>query len=214
MTVNNPLNEIFSNGSAVRILRQLAETMTPVTGRECARRSNLSHRTAIENLNGLESTGVVNRIFGGRDHLFSLNRENLFVKDVLIPVFEQERKLKRTLFKLIAEHYKDIATSILLFGSVARGEDTPESDLDICIIVPDESTKQKIEKRTVRVLLEVKQKFGVTLSNILLTEKEFRNGIDNQIELYQNIVNESKLLFGTSIKEIMHGKALTGKESK
>lgn len=207
MTVNNPLDVIFSNGSIVRILRQLTQTMVPVTGRECARRSKLSQRTAMENLNGLEIAGIVTKIFGGRDHLFSLNRENLIVKDVIIPIFEKERKLKRDLYKIIVDNYKDSATSILVFGSVARGEDNIESDLDICIIVPDESKKRTVEKRTLYTLLEVKQKFGVTVSNILLTEKEFKAGLEKNIELYQNIITESKLLFGASLKEIIHGKA-------
>jgi len=33
---------------------------------------------------------------------------------------------------------------IYLFGSVARGDDGPDSDLDFCVVVPDDTPKEKM----------------------------------------------------------------------
>ena len=37
----------------------------------------------------------------------------------------------------LVEHYHPV--KIYLFGSVARGDDGPDSDLDFCVVVPDDA---------------------------------------------------------------------------
>jgi predicted nucleotidyltransferase len=49
-------------------------------------------------------------------------------------VTEQTQKELNTIVKTIAD--TGVASRIILFGSMARGEETPESDIDLCVITP------------------------------------------------------------------------------
>ena len=51
---------------------------TGITGREVARLANINHRTALLVLENLLQIDIVHRLIGGRDHIFTLNREPLF----------------------------------------------------------------------------------------------------------------------------------------
>ena len=42
----------------------------------------------------------------------------------------------------LVEYYR--AERVYLFGSVARGEDGPDSDLDFCVVVPDDIPSEKL----------------------------------------------------------------------
>ncbi len=42
---------------------------------------------------------------------------------------------------------------IYLFGSAARGDDGPDSDLDFCVVVPDDTLKEKLRGSVVPSLL-------------------------------------------------------------
>ena len=61
---------------------------------------------------------------------------------------------------------------IILFGSVARGEDTEESDIDILIISDKKlETKDKLMRKVSDALL----KFGVYISAKVISKEEYEN---------------------------------------
>ncbi len=45
--------------------------------------------------------------------------------------------LVREFLKLLQEHFGDRLVSLLVFGSVARGNARPESDVDVCLVLRD-----------------------------------------------------------------------------
>ena len=51
----------------------------------------------------------------------------------------------------LVEFYRPIR--IYLFGSVARGEDGPDSDLDFCVVVPDDTPLEKFRPGASRAAL-------------------------------------------------------------
>ena len=61
---------------------------------------------------------------------------------------------------------------IILFGSVARGEDTEDSDIDILIISDKKrETKDKLMRKASDVLLEL----GVYISAKVISKEEYEN---------------------------------------
>ena len=65
---------------------------------------------------------------------------------------------------------------IMLFGSVARGDDTDESDIDILIVSPiADELKPKIHKIAIDIILEKNE----VISPRLMTEEHFNKTIDN-----------------------------------
>ena len=78
---------------------------------------------------------------------------------------------------------------IMLFGSVARGEDTKESDIDILIVSPNaDDLRYKINRIAVDIILEKDE----VISPHLMTEEHFNKKRNNQF--LTNVLNESVVI--------------------
>lgn len=76
---------------------------------------------------------------------------------------------KLELAKEFAKTLKDVEKTIL-YGSVARGEDTEESDVDILVLSRDKrATRKQVIKRAIDVLLDT----GTYISVKVLTPGEY-----------------------------------------
>ena len=73
---------------------------------------------------------------------------------------------------------------IMLFGSVARGDDSEDSDIDILIVSPiANEIKPKIHKLAIDIIIEKEE----VISPRVMTEEEF-----NHIEDYPFLINALK----------------------
>jgi len=115
MIINNLLQHIFSAPSNIIVLRTLNSRVVGISGRETARISKLSIRTVQNALAHLESLGLVNRTIGGRDHLFTLNRNNRIVTKLIKYIFEFEGEFKSEILSLIKKKLSASASSLILF---------------------------------------------------------------------------------------------------
>jgi len=78
---------------------------------------------------------------------------------------------------------------IMLFGSVARGEDTKESDIDILIVSPNaDDLRYKINRIAVDIILEKDE----VISPYLMTEEHFNKTRNNSF--LTNVLNEGVVL--------------------
>ena len=75
-----------------------------------------------------------------------------------------ERLLRRFL-ALVREEYRDEIIAVVLYGSVARGEAEPSSDLDLLLVIED--LPSPYEKSIKRFILKVEDR--------LKQDREFRN---------------------------------------
>ncbi|MFH1305159.1 MAG: nucleotidyltransferase domain-containing protein [Candidatus Omnitrophota bacterium] len=78
-------------------------------------------------LRALVKTDYISRHKRGKAYFYQLNRSNLIVKQ--LKIIETIAHLNGLLEKL-----KPLCSKIILFGSSSRGEDTPDSDIDLLII--------------------------------------------------------------------------------
>jgi predicted nucleotidyltransferase len=83
----------------------------------------------------------------------------------------------------------DIQTTIL-FGSVARGQATKESDIDICIILKNKKSKKNIQNQ----MLTLEKKYNKNIS-IILTTPRFE-GLDRHF--IETLLREGIILFGNT----------------
>lgn len=205
MILNKPLDYIFATWSNIAVLRVLSNVKTPLSGREIAKLSGMSAPSALESLSSLENLNVIIRQRGGREHFFTLNRENYFVKKVIIPVITSEKNFPREIFREIKNNLQDFALSAILFGSTARGEEEIQSDFDLCIVYQGITNRKKIENVIPKLREILHQKYGVSLAPFLITKKEFFSKAKNKLSPVNNIVKEGKILFGQSISDLING---------
>ncbi len=167
MRLTHPLDDVFPSTSHVRILRALDELPdgVPVSARELARRSGLSHPTASTVLSSLGSQGIVIARRAPRANAFELNRRHILVEK-LQPLFDWERLLfgefKRFIVQAI-ERTRGVSAAYL-FGSVVRGEMTSASDIDLAVVVLDPSKIIETESALDRIADAVRERFGNRLN--------------------------------------------------
>jgi predicted nucleotidyltransferase len=80
---------------------------------------------------------------------------------------------------------------IYLFGSAARGDAGPDSDFDLLVIVPDESSP---ERRRSRCAYEVLWGTGVAADVLVWTTTQFDSRVHLAASLPATVIREGKLL--------------------
>ena len=129
MLLNRVFDEVFRTWSNIAVMRALLDTTTGFSGNETARSAGMHPRSAFKALTLLESLGIVNRKIGGRDHIFNLNRDNYLFQEAIYNVFKAEGNFRNAVIDNLKSILKGKVYSAVIFGSAARKEETPSSDL-------------------------------------------------------------------------------------
>jgi len=173
MRLDHPLDDVFRTRSHVRILRSLDELPDgfPVSAREIARRAGLSHPTASNVLASLTAQGLVLARRAPRADAFELNREHILAERIA-ELFRLERRLGDELVSFLRSQIGQQAvpaSEAFLFGSVARTETAPTSDIDVAVLCSADATDAVTDAMD-RVAEAVRRRFGNPLSVIMATE--------------------------------------------
>ncbi len=203
MVIHRALDEVFRSWSHVAVLRALLDTTSGCTGSEVGRVAGMQPRSALKALTSLEQLGIVRRQRGGRDHIFTLNRDHVLVRDAILSLYHSERQFPEVLFTTLAAILKSPVVSAVVFGSVAKREETPLSDLDLCCIVNTEKQKDAVREKLDGEAASLDRKFGVRVALLLFTVEEFRAKLKSR--LVKDIVDHGKLLTGKDLRGILNG---------
>lgn len=95
-------------------------------------------------------------------------------------------KLKRVLW----ERYG--VTSVLVYGSKARGDDSPDSDIDVMIVL-DDYTPQ-IEGVIDELVYDINLAYDCLISVVIFGRRELEEGSLSESPLYKRIMAEGVLL--------------------
>ena len=204
MILHNIFNEIFSLPSNIAVLREISKVQTGLSGREISKLVGISPPTCLTILTHLENLSIVQRQRGGRDHLFTLNREHIIVKEILLNLFSFEERLLNHIMNDIKKNFGKYCISIFLFGSVARKEETIESDLDLCFLINSIRSKEPLSDLISQKRSYYKRKYGVNLAPFFLTEKEFILRTKHNKPPVPDIVKESLLIYGKPLEKILN----------
>lgn len=203
MIVKYILEGLLGQRSKVAVLRVLCRE-AELTGREIGRKAGLSPRAAQQALLELYAAGVVHRKAAGASYLFSLNRERYVVKNILVPLFEGEQRLAAAMTEELRKALPGKGVvSVIMFGSVARGESGRGSDLDIMILLEDSVDARKAVAGVRDKGGEFLSKFGMVLSPHIVHRREFVSRFDKKDKLVQNVVREGRVVYGKHFEEVL-----------
>ena len=178
MKFQNGAEALINSSTKLAIFRQL--TRWPArswTGRELARESGVSPAQAIRDLDVFKANGVVDVTVLGRSHVWRLNSEHVLVV-ALSRLFANVDASLDELVKDLREGLKGgPAEEVRLFGSVARGEEVPESDIDLFVRVGSTRDRTRVETQIEGFRDRIWRKYGNSLSPIIYTNAEARGPV-------------------------------------
>jgi len=194
MVIYRIFDELFRTWSNVAVIRALLDTNTGFTGNEVARSAGMHPNSALKALTLLEGLGIVNRQIGGRDHIFSLNREHFLVQEALLKIFQVESNFPDELIRALESILKKRVYSAVIFGSAARREENVCSDLDICCIVNTSTERIFVSDELNKKSQMIYKKFGVKLAPIYFLKAQFMK--KRKSNLIKSIIDEGVLITG------------------
>lgn len=103
------------------------------------------------------------------------------------------KELFQQLIPQVVSIYGDLLVSVILYGSVARGTQTEESDIDIALMLKSEETKDMRERMTDAVV-DLELEYNKVLSVLRIDYKQFRLW-ENTMPFYKNMKKEGVILW-------------------
>lgn len=204
MQFNNYLDKILSQPTRVKLLRFLATHKPEMTGRELARFCDISHMQVHRALGEFVAQGIVLKRRVGKAYIYTFNEKNILVHAVLIPLFLKERNLLRELLNSLLKNKMNEVLSVVIFGSVAKGEERPDSDVDVFILSKKNSNDIPFKEFLSEIEVKFHQETGNRLSPIVLSINELNDKFKSNKTLVSNMLS-GEVVAGKAPREFLHG---------
>ncbi len=196
-----PLTHLFASAGHVRVLRALVAYGAPLSVAQLADDCGLSTRGTRFVLESLVSQGIVSVLGQPRSQLYCVAPQHPMA-DAVKALFQHERSrlenAQEALRQALAS-WKEVR-SAWLYGSVARGEDGPHSDVDILLVMKEDDVDASHRIR------DAVQALGDTLSMhfsaVVLTPAELV-AARNDGPWWTDVMRDARVLKGLSpVKEM------------
>jgi uncharacterized protein len=80
---------------------------------------------------------------------------------------------------------------VRLFGSEARGDATPESDIDVLVVVQPDGDRVALEDRVIDIAFDVNLEFSVYVSPRVITPGILNHPVWRETPFIRNVIGES-----------------------
>lgn len=188
-----PLTGILGSAGNVRALRTLASGGAPLSAPQIARTSGLTPRGVRLVLAGLVEQQIVVTHGAGRAVLHALNDAHPLAAALVALFREEQQRWERLLDAVRARLSRHGAAvrAAWLYGSVARGEDTSRSDIDIALLVASPEVADRLREE----LMPVEDEHGVHFSLAALTPQDLQALADDD-PWWSELVRDARVLKG------------------
>ncbi len=176
MRLHRVLEDLLSIPTGLRVLRILVRFPGRTwTGRELATAAGSSPPQTLKALKRLEHVGMTWRTTVGRAHLWQLVSEHVLVEPVR-SLFSFESKLPEGFQEELRSALKGLPLrKAVLFGSVARGTETNDSDVDLYLELRGSVSDEEIQAALTPIAVRFIHRYGAVLSPIIYSRRAVRN---------------------------------------
>lgn len=175
MKFHHSLFDILSSKTKLKIINFLLKHKASMSEREIASILKISHMSINRTMKELADINFVDFITVGKSHLWKVNTKSYAYKILsnLIGGISLVRSPLEDLKSTILENLpKNLIKKVGLFGSVAKGLEKTDSDIDIFILVSDKNVKETLESSIEKLSGVCFELYGNRLAPYILTEKE------------------------------------------
>ena len=142
-----PLTWLLGTEANVRLLRELSRHGGQLSAPSLVTRTGLAKTSVWAGLTALQQIGVVSVAGTGRALLYSM-RPNYMLRASLDALFDAEERRFQAILDSIREAaraWRPQPVAIWLYGSAARGDDRPGSDLDLVVITTRSPSQRELD---------------------------------------------------------------------
>ncbi|HEX9846343.1 MAG TPA: nucleotidyltransferase domain-containing protein [Candidatus Nitrosotenuis sp.] len=200
MKLHKYLEGVLGNKGAISVLRALVNHRgRTYTIRRLAKDAGISHTETSATIQDLEKLGIVQVQPIGKAYNISLNEKSYVLANIIEPVLDVEKKSLDQVISICKKHLssKKIISAVI-FGSVARGEEKEDSDIDLLIISNDFDKAIEIVSRLSE---EMSLAFHTRISHITFSEKKLRSKRNS--DLIRSIIKEHILVSGKELEDLI-----------
>lgn len=147
MRFHETLEDILGSKIKIRILRLFYLTKGSYTGRDIAKLIASSPEAARRALSDLVSHGLLRRDYVGTSYNYYLNEDHMLVGKVVNKAFLAEQNSIHEIARIFKEQLGEVFQKAVIFGSIAKKKERPDSDIDILIVVSDGIETDAIEDK-------------------------------------------------------------------
>lgn len=191
------LLDIVNSKTKLKIVKFLLTHEASMSEREIASILKVSHMSINRTMRVLSEVNFVNFITIGKAHLWKVNRKSYafrtlseFIKGIS-NIQEPLDNLKNIILQSIPKTW---VKKVILFGSVAKGTEKTNSDIDIFFLIKDAKDKDKLNPILEKLSNTFLEAYGNKLSSYILTEPEANkkakakllSGINTGIEIFSS----------------------------
>jgi predicted nucleotidyltransferase len=200
MKLHGYLEQVLGNKGSISVLRVLVRYKGKVfTIRRLAKDAGISHTEASATIQDLEKFGIVQIQPVGRSHQIFLNKKSFLLAKIIEPVFRVEKESLGAVISIFKKHLSSRQIiSAVVFGSVARGEETEDSDIDLLVISNDFEKAIGIVAKAVE---EISLAFNTRVSHIVFSEKKIR--AQRNSDLIRSIMEDHILISGKELADVI-----------
>lgn len=190
-----PLTSILGSAGNVRVLRSLVANRSPHSAPQLAQSSGLSPQGVRLVLDTLAQQQLVKVHGTGRAQLYALDEAHP-LSGVLVALFEAEQQRWERLMASLRDRLAQRGSSVRaawLYGSVARAEDTSDSDVDIALLVASEAVADQVRED----LMPLEDEEQVHISVTALTSKELA-ALPDDDRWWTDVLRDARVLKGSA----------------
>jgi len=210
MAIEKSLDDILNSKSKIAIIRLFVSKTADfkASGREIAKLTHFSPPAAHTALKELYNQGILKLDIIGKQHIYALDGENRVVKQILKPMFEKEVSVKEEIKEYLARQareagIKDKIVSLILYGSLQRGQTHRQSDVDIAVIIKDKKDRAEIEDKFWNVIaVKFNDYFNAHLDTYIKTKDEFRFRLKRNLPPISTLMKSYSIIFGKDPLEV------------
>ena len=146
--------------------------------REIAAVLNVSHMSVNRTMRELSEANFVYNTVVGRTYIWTVNRKSYAYRTLSKIIKNMDttpapiEDLKKTLLQNLP---LEMTEKIILFGSLSKGLEKPNSDIDLFILVKRQKYKDTIEPHIEKLALTCLDRYGNVLSPYVLIEEDMKN---------------------------------------
>lgn len=193
MKLNDTVYKALNSNSKIKLLKFLlsGRHIPDMSERELARMVGISNAGVNRAMGDFQEMNLVYYKDVGHSHVWSVNEKShayKSLKNVVSAFVQNGTPIDSLKTEIITELKRLPVVGASLFGSVARGDEKSNSDVDLFILVKSMDDKKTVEKAMEDFGIKILKTYGNTLGQYILTEGEYRK--KKSLNVIKNIDKE------------------------